>query len=786
MMCLAAGAGLFAPGTYAQAADPADLVCPRSAAGSVLQDPPSLRSQNGVLEVTFQFKTTVDLQGLTRYCFVSDTGLEAPTLHVSPGDQLIIHLQNSLPAAAAATQPVPKLHRAATTLASPNNDCAAGAMGPDVTNLHFHGLNVPPTCHQDEVINTLVQPAQTFDYNVQIPADEPTGLYWYHPHPHGFSNLQALGGATGAIIVDGIENVVAAVAGLPQRVLVFRDQKLAGPYDPNGPAHDVSVNYVPVTAPAFTPAVIQTPVAASELWRALNASADTLLQLQYLVDGIAQPVQLVALDGVPIGQGTGTIQSVTQTSIALAPGARAEFIVVTPRAGQSAQLITQSVDTGPAGAAHPLRPLANVLAQANAAGTARLGQVRTTVRVTRFAQVAADAPDGRRALYFSESAPGQEAAYFITVQGQTPAAYQMGAAPAIVLHQGTTEEWTVENRTLQDHVFHIHQTRFQTVAVNGAAVSDPALRDTINVPHWSGSGPYPSVKLRLDFRSANIVGTFVYHCHILAHEDLGMMAAIQVLPSGVATTSTLTASVSETLPGAPLSLTARVVAASAGSALAGTVQFFDGDTPLGNPVPVADGQATLSTQLTAYGSHALAAAYSGDGTRNQSLSAAVPVAVEDFTLSAPDVTVKPGQSTSVPVQMTTSSGFASVVNFSCSMPAELQGATCTVSPSSLSAAGSVTLQISTRAMAALGPALTGMPITLATLSCLCIPWRRRRRAAVLAAAVCGIALLVVACSSSHPAGSGTPPGNYTLSVTGSCGSDAAPITHTLAVAVQVL
>jgi FtsP/CotA-like multicopper oxidase with cupredoxin domain len=782
MLCLAAGAGLFAPATRAQTADPADQVCPRSPAGTVLQDPPSLRSQNGMLEVTLQFKTTVDLQGLTRFCFVSDTGLEAPTLHVSPGDQLIIHLQNTLPAAAGA-QPVPKLHRTAAALASPNNDCVAGAMGPDVTNLHFHGLNVPPTCHQDEVINTLVQPTETFDYTVQVPADEPTGLYWYHPHPHGFSNLQALGGATGAIVVDGIENVVPGVAGLPQRLLVFRDQKLAGAFDPHGPAHDVSVNYVPVTAPSFTPAVIQTPVTTSEFWRALNASADTLLQLQYLVDGIAQPVQVVALDGVPIGQGTGAIQPLTQTSIALAPGARAEFIVVTPKAGQAAQLITRSVDTGPAGAPHPMRSLATVLAQANPAATARLGQVRTAVRLTRFAQVAADAADGRRTLYFSESAPGQEAAYFITVQGQTPAAYQMGAAPAIVLHQGTTEDWTVENRTLQDHVFHIHQTRFQTLAINGTAVSDPALRDTINVPHWSGSGPYPSVKLRIDFRAANIVGTFVYHCHILAHEDLGMMGAIQVLPSGVGTSSTLTASASETLPGTPLNLTARVVAASAGAALAGTVQFFDGDTPLGQPVPVAGGQATLTTQLAAYGSHALSAAYSGDDTRNQSLSPAVAVAVEDFTLSAPSVVIQQGQSASVPVQMNASSGFSSVVDFKCGVPANLAGTTCTVSPSSLGGTGSVTLRISTRASAALGP--TGLPVTLATLACLCVPWRRRRRAAVLAAAVCGITLLDLGCSGSHPASTGTPPGNYTLSVTGSCGNDAAPITHTLSVAVQV-
>ncbi len=780
ILCLCTALGSLAPAARAQSSDPADQVCARFPAGTTLQDPPSLSSVNGVLEVTLRFQTVVDAQGLTRYCFVSDAG-ESPTLHVSPGDQLIIHLQNTLAGnTAAAQQALPKMRRAAP-LAAANNDCAGGAMGPEVTNLHFHGLNVPPTCHQDEVINTLVQPSETFDYNVQIPSDEPTGLYWYHPHPHGFSNLQALGGATGALVVDGIENVVPAVAGLPQRLLVFRDQLFPGAHSPQGPALDLSVNYVPVTAPGYTPAVVQTPASTSEFWRTLNASANTLLQLQYVVEGVAQPVQLVSLDGVPIGQGTGAIQSQTQTSIALPPGARAEFIVVTPKAGQSAQLITQSVDTGPAGATTPTRPLANVITQAGTPVASRLGQVRTTVRLTRFAQLAAAPADGRRTLYFSET-DGSHAAYFITVQGQTPVAYQMGAAPSVVLHQGTTEDWTIQNRTLEDHVFHIHQTRFQTLAINGTAVTDPALRDTIDVPHWSGSGPYPSVKLRIDFRPPNIVGTFVYHCHILAHEDLGMMAAIQVLPSGVATTTRVAASATETAAATPVTLTASLAAADASTGLGGTVQFFDGDAPLGDPAPVTKGQATLTTQFADYGNHAISAAYSGDSTRNQSLSAAVAVAVEDFTLSAQSLVIKQGQAGSVPVAMTTSSGFSSVVNFSCTVPASLIGTTCKVSPQSLSGAGSVTLQVDTGSTMALnfgGP----VPLTFAAISCLMMPWRRRRRAALVGAL--GLVLLAAGCGSSHQGSSGPPPGNYTVSVSGNCGGDAATLVHTIAVPVQV-
>ncbi len=81
----------------ASGSDTADQVCPRFPAGSATTAPPELESQNGVLEVTFKFLTVTDSQGLVRYCYVTDTGLQSPTLRVNPGDQLIIHFQNDLP-----------------------------------------------------------------------------------------------------------------------------------------------------------------------------------------------------------------------------------------------------------------------------------------------------------------------------------------------------------------------------------------------------------------------------------------------------------------------------------------------------------------------------------------------------------------------------------------------------------------------------------------------------------------------------------------------------------------
>ena len=144
-------------------------------------------------------------------------------------------------------------------------------------------------------------------------------------------------------------------------------------------------------------------------------------------------------------------------------------------------------------------------------------------------------PTTRRKLYFSEvlsdpSNPNSPTNFYITVDGQTPVLFDPSNPPAIVTRQGAVEDWTIENRSLENHEFHIHQIHFLVLEENGRSVDKGQYLDTVQVPYWSGTGPYPSVKLRLDFRGP-VVGDFVYHCHILGHEDSGMMAIIRVLPA---------------------------------------------------------------------------------------------------------------------------------------------------------------------------------------------------------------------------------------------------------------
>jgi FtsP/CotA-like multicopper oxidase with cupredoxin domain len=502
--------------------------CPRPTIGGLVEEPADLRGADGMLHTVFTFKGASGKFGAELYCYVAAGGAQSPTLRVHPGDELVLTLQNDLPPAGPAH-------------GNPGHSrqvCGTGSMTAASTNFHFHGLEIPPLCHQDETLHTLIQPGDPgFEYRVRIPADQPPGLYWYHPHPHGFSERQVLGGASGALIVEGIERADPRVAGLPERVLILRDEAVPGlseDAEDSGPGKNISINYVPVMYPLYRPAALSVRPSQREFWRVLNAAADTYFDVQVRYGQViqdiqdVQPLDLVALDGVPVETGPAT----RITHILLAPGARAEFIVSTPPLGTFAQLVTLSYDTGPDGAASPYRVIANINASNNAAHAAAMPAV-APAPARQFTGLTAAKPVRTRRLYFSETVDPKNSKatkYFITAEGAEPKIFDMNfKQPDIQVREGTVEDWVIENRAKEAHAFHIHQLHFQVLERDGRPVNESALRDTIDLPYWDGkSERYPSVKLRMDFRNPAIVGTFVYHCHILEHEDGGMMGVIQV------------------------------------------------------------------------------------------------------------------------------------------------------------------------------------------------------------------------------------------------------------------
>jgi FtsP/CotA-like multicopper oxidase with cupredoxin domain len=543
--------------------------CPRPSVGATVPEPADLRSQNGVLKLDLTVHNFTESDGTMRFCYFDANGNQSPTLRLNPGDLLILNLKNDLTDSSHAVPATTNSHTHAS--AEKNSDpCESSTMSLTSTNLHFHGLTVPALCHQDDVLKTSIQPGDgPFEYKFRIPENEPPGLYWYHPHIHGFSKPQVLGGASGAMIIEGIERANKEVAGLPERVIVIRDQDLVNPHAPPAksepvvpkflvdhdgdaantgtgfgkPAKDLSINFVPVPYPDYPPAAIQMKPQQRQFWRVLNASAITYLNLAVLYKHAPQKLGIVALDGAPLNSNGVTGDFISwQDHLGVPPGGRVEFIVTGPPAGVPGLLVTRTVDTGVGGENDPNRMIAAITASDDAPEPkSKLASSPAPLPAPARPWLGNVAPVRIRKLYFSEKLedpndPNSATTFYLTVEGQTPAPFDPSSGiPDIIAKQGEVEDWIIENRSPELHAFHIHQLHFMLVAWNGVPINEPFLRDTINVPfHSAADLQYPSVRLRMDFRDPNTIGTFLYHCHLLEHEDGGMMGLIRVEPADTA------------------------------------------------------------------------------------------------------------------------------------------------------------------------------------------------------------------------------------------------------------
>lgn len=501
--------------------------CPaRPNAGTVVQDALTLTSQNGVLTAGLNLGYSVDQFGYTHYCYKyqSSTGVvEAPTLEVNQGDELILGVKDTIP-----TNSVDSMSGMDMS-APPGAVCGDGGTATlQSTNVHFHGMNVPPTCHQDDVLTTLIQPGTPgFEFKMKIPAQEPPGLYWYHPHVHGFTEFQVNGGAAGALIVNGMEKVRPEVAGLTQRVFVVRQQYLV-PWVP-GP-YQLTLNFQTAAAPGAPSPIITMQPGEKQFWRVANATLQDFMPLQVWINGTPEPLELIALDGYPLATPR------METTILVPPAGRAEFIVQAPQKGSAGTFVSLGYSTGPTGNPDFEQALANVDVSGTysvnkPAAPAVQAKPSMSIDSLKFAGLKDAAVTANRKLYFSEEFGGTNGPiqFYVTVDGQKQKVFEANEKPAITTKVGAVEDWTIENHALETHAFHIHQIHFMMLEVDGKPVTND-FRDTIEIPYWDGKGPYHSVKVRMDFRDPTTAGMFVFHCHILLHEDLGMMHKILVEP----------------------------------------------------------------------------------------------------------------------------------------------------------------------------------------------------------------------------------------------------------------
>jgi FtsP/CotA-like multicopper oxidase with cupredoxin domain len=479
---------------------------------------PEVDSVNGIATLTLQAKFDAN----SRPAFFWNGQEVAPTIRVHPGDTISLTFQNALP-----------LY------------CSVGVVSN--SNLHFHGLSSSPNAPGDDVIDTNASPGAAVSYTVVINPDQPPGLYWYHAHPHGLSSYEVGNGMAGAIVVEGIGNVVPQTAGLRERIIILSDI-------PNSTSFEAGEESVlrrsararrsvqdadqsPLGGNACAPETDATPMingapmasigikpGETELFRVVNASGHRHFDLA--VDG--QQLQLVAQDGVPINTYPGAPASIAMSDIVIAPAGRAEFLVTGGTAPTA--LISKCYQSGPAGDSNPEIALGVLADDTNwpqpSTATTQAKRVLklASVRYSQYYHSTMPAPAAQRLIHFEEDANG----FYIN-----NLAYDPAAAPQITARSGTVEEWTLENDTQEVHSFHIHQVHFIVESINGVVQPNPHWLDTFDLsPEGIGIAGQliPSqTKVLIDFRDPTIRGTFLFHCHILDHEDGGMMAKITVL-----------------------------------------------------------------------------------------------------------------------------------------------------------------------------------------------------------------------------------------------------------------
>jgi FtsP/CotA-like multicopper oxidase with cupredoxin domain len=399
--------------------------------------------------------------------------LPSPTWRVRPGDRLQVRLINDL--------------------AAP-------------TNLHFHGLHVSPAGNGDNPFVSVL-PGEVFEYDVQLPADHPPGFFWYHPHLHGSVADQVFGGLYGAIVVED------DMSSGDERVIVVSDISL----QQDGSVRRVSAvermmgreGDVLLVNGLVQPR-IEVRAGGTERWLVLNACTSRYLDLA-----------LPGHDLQVVGMDSGRYQDPLHVNdVLLAPGNRADLLV-TATSGTS-RLQSLGYDRGSpmmgmmGGRSADLSGPA-LLAVVEPAGPAAQGNA-PSVPLAVQPDLREHEPATRRQITFTMDmgigmGMGRMSVGF---DGQR---FDHARTDQTV-QAGAVEEWTIHNPTPMDHPFHLHVWSMQVVDDNGSTPAYPTWQDVVNVP----ADGYVTVRVRFD----DFTGRTVYHCHILDHEDSGMMGVVGV------------------------------------------------------------------------------------------------------------------------------------------------------------------------------------------------------------------------------------------------------------------
>lgn len=463
--------------------------------GTDLTEPKVLSSRDGVLATELNVAPARVRIGDRQASVKAFNGsLPGPTLRVSPGDTIRITMTNGL--------------------AAP-------------TNLHVHGLHVSPLGKGDNPFRS-VAPGESADYEYTLPEDHPPGTYWYHPHRHGTVAEQVAAGLYGAIIVED----PAPLPVTRERTLIVSDLRLDGSGNVAGPEGMMQQMMgregdVVLVNGQVRPQIVAAP-GERERWRIVNACPSRYLRLSLQ----GQDVHLHSRD---LGR-LPTPEAITET--VLAPGNRVELLIDT-REGSSS-LVATPVNRGSMGPGMGMgtgtgrRMMDRRMSETEAPDTGgplellKLGVSGNPVRPPSAVPAGSTPRDlrgepiaGRRTLDFgmgmggagSMMGDGPSGMMAFTINGKTFEEDRIDTPVEV----GTVEEWTLTNSSPMDHPVHLHVWPMQVIE-GPDRIAAPRWQDVVNVPAFG--------RIRVLIAFDDFTGKTVYHCHILDHEDLGMMGTI--------------------------------------------------------------------------------------------------------------------------------------------------------------------------------------------------------------------------------------------------------------------
>jgi FtsP/CotA-like multicopper oxidase with cupredoxin domain len=454
-----------------------------------LAQPETWRSVNGELRgdlrLAYAFQ---DIGGYMLNLRNYNGAIPGPTLRVRPGDRLALTLTNTLPPN---PDPMPQNHNL------PHHF--------NTTNFHAHGLHVSPEGEGDNVFRAM-EPGGQYDIVIDIPEDHPSGTFWYHPHHHGAVDAQLSSGCFGALIVEGDYADVPEITAAQERVLMLNEVL----FDYLGQIEHYDTLW-PEAVPRFLAVngqrepILRMRPGEIQRWRVVQAAHEDNFRLGLT----GHELHVIARDGIALG----AMES--HPDLVIAPGQRVDVLVKAGAPG------TYQLSALPNNQGYPSPE--GLLATLIVEGEPLPMDLPPLLPRPPFADITDEELTGSRTLTLSEWAPEnpaagnyQEFAFLIDGQQFDPDRVDQSVRLEAV------EEWTIVNDDVADHVFHIHTNPFQVTRINGEPLATPVWLDTVVVPR-EGSVTYRT-------RFLDFTGKLVLHCHMMNHEELGMMQIVEIVP----------------------------------------------------------------------------------------------------------------------------------------------------------------------------------------------------------------------------------------------------------------